>query len=106
MQKPLSLQNEGKKTVVFIPIGRLRKQRYAVLYFEDYLALVKNGLTPNWSAAGKGYVVAPNKEKTQYIARVLLSAREKERISYKDGNPFNLRRENLVLRKSRSLALD
>ena len=77
----------------------------AVIYANDYNRLMKEHVSPNWCLAN-GYVRASqglcrmNGTHGTYamnIARMVLGAEDGERVSYRDGDTLNLRRENLFI---------
>lgn len=71
-----------------------------ILDRDDFDALTAQGLTANWcfNRAGKrafGYVRAGYRGEFRTVARLVVQAGKGEHVRYRDGNPFNLRHENL-----------
>lgn len=97
MNKRLEVtQNVGKQ----IAVVTTRNGKKIELYLEDYEYLMGLGLSPAWNLSPKGYVSAPAyraKGGQIGVARVLLDAGPGDLVRYYDGNPSNLRRENLSL---------
>lgn len=70
------------------------------LWKSDYDFLIDDcGLNPNWlTNPDRDNVLATSITSTRVgVARVLLDAKEGEVVKYRDGNPLNLKRENLLL---------
>ena len=86
--------------VVQVKLGVNESKGMAELYQEDVDFLIRLGLSMTWGRLDRGYVTAPAsraKGGRIGVARVLLDAKPGENIKYLDGNPLNLRRENLRL---------
>lgn len=68
----------------------------------DYWLLQARGWNARWTArkvtGDNHYPSINNGDSIRTIARVILDAKDRERISYRDGNQLNLRRANLVLK--------
>jgi hypothetical protein len=86
------------RRVAFISLGS-NSDRVCVLYLDDYISLIELGVSTNWSCTKPGNAVAFNSidMKPLGIARILLDAKAGQAVRYLDGNPLNLRRENLSL---------
>jgi hypothetical protein len=84
--------------VASVFLGLYQKQ-HCLMYYEDYEAIITLGVSPNWCCTQRGNVVAYNSidMRPLGIARILLDAGPGEAVRYRDGNPLNLRRENLYL---------
>lgn len=105
--RPIELVDVGGRLLARVPLGRHNKfspPRYVEIWKDDYDFLVKLGLSPNWSSyrvGGNGYYVTASASDTPshrvLVARVLMDANAGEIVRYVDGNPLNLRRENLRL---------
>lgn len=71
------------------------------LWKDDYDYLInKLKINPNWNSVSskRPNVLAVSITNSKVsVARVLLDADQGQIIRYKDGNPLNLRRENLLL---------
>jgi len=89
----------------------------ATLYAEDYQRLMNAGFSPFWShttdGQGSAYPMLNayterGRNRLVTIARLLVEADAGKRVRYVDGNPLNLRTENLRLEAApvRRSALD
>ncbi|CAA2143721.1 hypothetical protein [Hyphomicrobium sp. ghe19] len=77
-----------------------QEDKIASLWKSDYDALINDiKLSPNWlTPPGKDHVLASSITGSKVgVARVLLDAQPGMKVRYKDGNPLNLCRPNLVL---------
>jgi hypothetical protein len=80
-----------------VPLGR-SGQHEAIIALDDYQQLIELGVSPNWQRCG-GSVSAVTKKGNMLVGRILADARAGQRVHYKDGNPLNLRRDNLSVRE-------
>lgn len=91
------------KEVCYVPLGRGSNSAEATIYKEDYDLLMKLGLSGNWLQTQQGYVTAAsgriNPPARLQVGRVLMDAKPGTQVRCLDGNPLNLRRDNLVLAK-------
>jgi hypothetical protein len=98
-----TVEQDGK-TIVRVPLGRSH-DKFAEIEQDDFDFLTKLGVSPNWNRlAPRDYVTASARTASGshiQIARVLLNAGPGEGIKYGDGNPLNLRRENLKVAESK-----
>lgn len=97
--RKITLIDEGGKQLCYVPLGRSGTVA-ATIWKEDFDFLLKLGMSANWSKIGTSYVACNSgkaKGNKLQVARVLMDAGSGECIRYLDGNPFNLRRENLVV---------
>ena len=74
----------------------------AELYEEDYEALMTQGISHKWSlnfngSGRRGYVKVCTSNNVRTVARLIMKAPAGRAVSYLDGNPLNLRRDNLIL---------
>lgn len=72
----------------------------AEIWAEDLEALQALGLSTNWAALKSGHVTCNARRAASakaLVARILMDARAGEMVTYRDGNPLNLRRENLTV---------
>lgn len=93
--------DEGGNRCARVPVAGSHPP--AIIYADDLERLTAGGLSPNWKAnanrspstglsyvkvavRGKGYVV---------IARLVAGARWREQVKYRNGDRFDLRRDNL-----------
>lgn len=100
--RPIETITEDGKEIAYVTLGGKHGIR-AELYKEDFDFLVKLGLSPNWACyqGGQGfYVTAAAKDTPSnrvLVARVLMDAAAGQIVRYRDSNPLNLRKDNLVL---------
>ena len=93
----------GETTTV--PLGPNGDRGTVVLRKDDYDLLLELGLSECWNALrinDRIYVTAPSSRapgSRVLVARVLMDAKRGERVIFLDGNPLNMRRENLRLVK-------
>jgi hypothetical protein len=87
---------EGKRKLVAVPVNGVKTK--AVLYLDDWNDLLSIGVSPVWSFY-RNQVVVRSRGKVREVAivRLLRDARAYQKVLPKDENPFNLRRDNLVL---------
>lgn len=90
----------GARTV-HVPLAN--NERCAVLDEEDFIWLIANGLTGNWTfnnaSPGFSYVRAPCAKTGNIVtvARLIIGAGRGQAVKYRDGDRMNLRRANLYL---------
>lgn len=86
--------------MLMVSIGRDEKQ-FATLYKEDYDRLIELGAYKRWQLIKDKYVrcATRNGQGHVMIARALVNCPPGYCVVYLDGNPLNLRRENLGIRK-------
>ncbi|MBA4129894.1 MAG: hypothetical protein C0519_00560 [Hyphomicrobium sp.] len=94
----IQLSEQGNE-VVYMPLGR-NTGKAAILYRDDLdRLLVKKGINTRWYCNNDNYPLVVGKQnKRIMIARLLMDAEPEQRVMYRDGNPLNLRRENLYLK--------
>ena len=100
--RKVELLTEEGRVIARVPLGP-KSEVFAEILHEDYLFLLKLGVSANWNKLPLGYVTAAAYKASGghvMVARVLLDAGAGENVSYKDGNRLNLRRENLSLVKT------
>jgi hypothetical protein len=78
--------------IISVPLQHSDKE--ATLYLEDWNELLKLGCIPLWKFYD-GHVYQRTKVKIS-IARLVSNALKGEKVSYRDGSPFNLKTNNLV----------
>jgi hypothetical protein len=88
-----------EREVVYVPLGR-SGAKAAIIWKDDLDQLMSLGIGNRWyTNKDQNYVLCfgnrPNKR--LMVARLLLNAGPGARVQYKDGNPLNLRRDNLTL---------
>jgi len=95
--RKISIINEDVPVFV-VPLGKDGKQGNCYVDAADYAWLRRNGLSGNWRKSPNGYVVVSSKTngKNEVVARIILKCSFNQAASYKDNDPLNLRRGNLV----------
>lgn len=100
--RPIELIHEGARVLARVSLGR-SGTKFAEIWRDDWEFLRKLGTPENWNSVGSnGHVtVCTPRASGNHIAvgRILLNAGPGETVRYLDGNPLNLRRENLRLVK-------
>lgn len=94
--RPICLSFDNGKSLVHVPLSR-RGEQEAVIEQDDYQRLISAGVSPNWHTVG-GSVTARTPKGQRLLGRIILGAEEGQTVRYQDGNPLNLRRDNLYLR--------
>ena len=98
--RPIRITVEGEKKVALVPLGRAGSLE-AAIYLEDYETLMELGLSGNWFAIPPANYVSVSAKRGPgrkvLVARVLLDAGEGEVVKFLDGNPLNMRRDNLAV---------
>ena len=82
-----------------VPLGRKGANEVAI-WEDDYNFVRRLGLSGNWTKLLNNHVIATAPKASGnhvLVARVLLDAKAGQSVRYLDGNPLNLRRENLQL---------
>jgi len=90
---------------VSVPLARTGANE-AVLDLQDYNELISLGLYPNWSLLGRNVSARGPLGLRLLVARILTDARPGEVVWYRDGNPLNLRRQNLGIKEGFSIKHD
>lgn len=90
-------QAHHNQEVVVVRAGK-RNPQEVFIWREDLELLNSLGLSSSWSCLPSGYVMACASRASGnhvMVARVLLDCHAGQGVRYRDGNPRNLRRENL-----------
>lgn len=86
--------------VVHIPVNG--SDRPAKLYVDDYRRLIREGDLMNWHATTSGgYKLYVRTSRALGVARLIMKAKPGQVVRYRDGDTFNLRRDNLMLSQER-----
>lgn len=85
--------------IALVPVGK--QDAICTIAKADHDFLIKSGVSPNWAVSNSKYVTAIRDGKRDYIARMVCMCRTGQFISYKDGDPLNLRRANLQVMEKR-----
>ena len=91
---------EGKQSLVGVPLvaSKLR----AILLKSDFNDLMSLGIsTVGWKLYHKQVVVRNNRWYVS-VGRMIRDADKNQKVIPKDGNPLNLRRDNLILAPGRA----
>ena len=97
MKKKIIEFEENDIAMVKVPTG---KKHHTVLRKEDYDKLLELGVFRTWQLASNNSPKCNNRRGgSTIIARVLTNCPPGYCVTYLDGNPLNLRRENLGIRK-------
>lgn len=95
---------ETPREIAHVPLGgKHGAGKFATLYWSDWLALQKLGLSPYWSLTANNIQSRDRSGRNRAVARVILDLGPKEKVLYKDGDGTNLRRSNLVATKGYAL---
>jgi hypothetical protein len=84
---------EGTRPIVIVPLTN--SERKVKLNEDDYLELERLGVGLPWRW-NQEQVWVRNNNRNISVARLILDADKGEKISFKDGDPSNLIRSNLV----------
>lgn len=94
---PVPAIDDDGRSVLLIPLAS--HQGHAKVFPEDYQRLCVDGfVSPSWQLNCGVIRVADHRKNPQRVARLIAEAGPEVRVGYADGNPANLRRDNLVLR--------
>jgi len=89
----------GGRELALVPLGRWASKGHAVIYTDDLTMLENLGLSLVWNRNSlSGTVFAPAAKASGgnvQVARVLLDLGEGQIVRYLNGDPTDLRRENL-----------
>jgi hypothetical protein len=78
---------------------------WATVLEEDFFRMTQEDYSPSWTKTDDGPVESHDWYEDEYvnIARYILGADENDKITYLDGDCFNLRRDSLAIVKEASL---
>jgi hypothetical protein len=93
---PVPAIDPDGRAVLYIPLANTSD--HAKVLPEDHCRLTSEGVSPNWYMNCGSVRVADHRRNPQRIARLILGATGDVRVGYRDRNPYNLRRDNLVAR--------
>jgi hypothetical protein len=91
---------EGRRKLVSVPDGRLKSK--FVLYETDFDDLMALGVSPLWHYYHDSIAIVRSGGKEVAVGRLIRDAREGQIVITQDGNPFNLRRDNLLIASGQS----
>ena len=83
------LDTNGMTPIVLVPLTN--SDQKVTLYETDFDTLMKEGLYPVWRLSS-GKVLERGSQIS--VARLVMDAKENEKIYFKDGNVGNMRRDN------------
>lgn len=95
--RPIRVTSEGGRALAYVPISR-GGVKEACLYLDDYQYLVGLGVSANWQTSGRA-VIASSTGGRILVGRTLVDAKAGQQVRYHDGNPLNLRRDNLYIKQ-------
>lgn len=105
-RKPFTTLDSGGRKVVIVPLAGGQS---AKLFPDDFAAIRRAGFSDQWvfnlSGRGHPYVrvgCARVSGSLLSVARIILSPGHGKRVRYRDGNPLNLRRDNLYVTAGRA----
>ena len=78
--------------MVSVPLTNVNES--AILYQDDFDLLMSLGLDARWRLNANLVIARGNGQIP--VARVIADSKKGEKVQYEDGNPLNLRRENLL----------
>ncbi len=91
---------EGKQSLVGVPLAR--SKLIAILLKSDFHDLISLGVsTTGWRLYHKQVVVRHDRWYVS-VGRMIRDADKNQKVIPKDGNPLNLRRDNLILAPGRA----
>src|SRR5262245_10597533 len=93
------LIDEHGKKIVHVPLSDTVKSRYAILYENEYLALMDAGLSSRWRLKrdrGAVRVMSWLREirGEVSVSRLVLGAGQGQEVTYANANPLDLRSSN------------
>ena len=92
-------KDQGGQCVAVVPLGRNGEKGTAVILDDDLALLESLGLSMRWNRnRSSGVVVAPaggSSGGSVQVSRVLLDLGPGENVRYRNGDPTDLRRQNL-----------
>jgi len=93
----------GPMRAALVPLGRYGEKGIAVVDEDDLAMLDSLGLSMRWNRnPGTGVVIAPARRSSGsnvQVARVIVDAGPGENIRYRNGDPTDLRRENIEINR-------
>lgn len=107
---PLHFVAPGGGRCVRVPLAR--HDASAIVDADDYNRLIAQGVSPHWCVNLDGsktrrYVrVTIAGDNVRTVARLITGAGRGERVHYRDGNPLNLRGDNLRVTKGGHATVD
>ena len=95
--------DEGGHQVALVPLGREGEKGVAIVDEDDLTMLDSLGLSMKWNRNhGTGVVIAPARRSSGsnvQVARVIVDAGPGENVHYRNGDPTDLRRENIEINR-------
>jgi hypothetical protein len=86
------MSEDGETPLVSVPLSNIEKD--VILFEGDFNELISRGLDPRWKLTSG--LVYTRGEKKISIARLIVDAKKGDKVKHQDGNPLNLKRDNLV----------
>jgi len=100
-QRPITSHTDSEGTFVRVPLGP-EATYFAEIALVDWERLLKDGFTGNlnYVDGNNGKLYPTIGVGHRLIGRLICNAGPRERVVYLDGNPLNLRRSNLSIKKT------
>lgn len=96
--------DEGGQPVALVPLGREGEKGLALVDEDDLEMLTAIGLSLKWNRnLPTGVVIAPARRSSGcnvQVSRVILDCGPGENVRYRNGDPTDLRRENLEINRA------
>lgn len=109
MRTIIHVDHDGRE-LALVPLGRWGTKGHAVIYADDLAMLEGLGLSLVWnrnSLSGTVFAPAPRASGGNVqVARVLLDLGEGHIVRYLNGDPTDLRRENLCVSDGNAIRRD
>lgn len=98
MKRPVQVVEDHGREVVLVSVNKAA-DKVALIYREDYELLLALGVPPNWVTTPQSMSVCCTGKGARKlgVARILVDAGAGQRVVYLDGNPLNLKYDNLKL---------
>lgn len=104
---PVHFLSEGRRCVR-VPLAS--GKGHAELFAKSFDTLTAAGFSPLWSlnsnGNGRAYVKARTTNNQRTVARLITQAGPGQQVDYLDGNPLNLRLDNLKVRRGGTATVD
>src|SRR5689334_5240517 len=84
--------DEDGDPIVSVPLPNTSKRVH--LFQEDFISLIEMGLSPRWRVIN-GHVAESGSRLN--VTRLVADVSKGEIVQLKDGDPFNLKRSNLII---------
>ncbi len=107
MKRGYRVENDSKGVALaIVPLGPYGMRGNAIIEEIYFDALISMGVSSNWNTTNGNVIAKGINSRNVSIARIITGAIAGQRVKYLDGNPLNLRRENLSLIDGWSMQTD